>query len=131
MPEVSFESLLGHFNSFCASVELGGRPLHKTKQGPTNGLWSLETTVRLCFQTRFAGHSLETYGRGGAACESWLSQVKLYNLKVDAWRPQRPLFPVRQGNLGPCGFFAYSWKLPAYSGACLLTVDNFSFFAYS
>ena len=27
-----------------------------------------------------------------------------------------------------CGFFAYSWKLPAYSGAFLLTVDNFSFF---
>ena len=29
-----------------------------------------------------------------------------------------------------CSFFAYSWKLPAYSGALLLTVDNFSFFAY-
>ena len=28
-------------------------------------------------------------------------------------------------------FFAYSWKLPAYSGALLLTVDNFSFFTYS
>ena len=27
-----------------------------------------------------------------------------------------------------CGFFAYSWKLPAYSRAFLLTVDNFSFF---
>ena len=27
-----------------------------------------------------------------------------------------------------CGFSAYSWKLPAYSGAFLLTVDNFSFF---
>ena len=27
--------------------------------------------------------------------------------------------------------FAYSWKLPAYSGAFLLTVDNFSFFAYN
>ena len=30
-----------------------------------------------------------------------------------------------------CGFFAYSWKLPAYSGAFLLTDDSFSFFAYS
>ena len=30
-----------------------------------------------------------------------------------------------------CSFFAYSWKLPAYSGAFLLTVDSFSFFAYS
>ena len=28
-------------------------------------------------------------------------------------------------------FFAYSWKLPAYSGALLLTIDNFSFFTYS
>ena len=27
-----------------------------------------------------------------------------------------------------CGFFAYNWKLPAYSGALLLTVDNFCFF---
>ena len=30
-----------------------------------------------------------------------------------------------------CGFFAYSWKLPTYSGAFLLTVDNFSFLTYS
>ena len=41
-----------------------------------------------------------------------------------------------------CSFFAYSWKLPAYGGAFLLTVpayggaflltvDNFSFFAYN
>ena len=28
-------------------------------------------------------------------------------------------------------FFAYSWKLPAYSGAFLLTIDNFCFVAYS
>ena len=27
-----------------------------------------------------------------------------------------------------CGVFVYSWKLPAYSGAFLLTIDNFSFF---
>ena len=30
-----------------------------------------------------------------------------------------------------CSFFAYNWKLPAYSGAFLLTIDNFSFFAYN
>ena len=30
-------------------------------------------------------------------------------------------------NLG-CSFFAYSWKLPAYSGAFLLTVVHLSFF---
>ena len=29
-----------------------------------------------------------------------------------------------------CGFFAYSWKLPAFCGAFLLAVDNFSFFTY-
>ena len=29
------------------------------------------------------------------------------------------------------GFFAYNWKLPAYGGAFLLTVDTFSFFTYS
>ena len=34
-------------------------------------------------------------------------------------------------NTQGCGFFAYSWKLPAYSGAFLLTIDNFSFFAYN
>ena len=28
-------------------------------------------------------------------------------------------------------FFAYSWKLPAYSGAFLVTIDNVSFLAYS
>ena len=28
-------------------------------------------------------------------------------------------------------FFAYSWKLPAYSGAFLLTVDSSSFFTYN
>ena len=27
--------------------------------------------------------------------------------------------------------FTYSWKLPAYSRAFLLTVDNFSFLTYS
>ena len=26
-----------------------------------------------------------------------------------------------------CNFFAYSWKLPAYSGAFLLTIDSFIF----
>ena len=35
------------------------------------------------------------------------------------------------GHFLGCGFFAYSWKLPTYSGAFLLTIDNFSFFTYS
>ena len=29
-----------------------------------------------------------------------------------------------------CRFFAYSWKFPAYSGAFVLTVDNFNFLTY-
>ena len=28
-------------------------------------------------------------------------------------------------------FFAYNWKLPAYSGAFLLTLDNFAFYNWS
>ena len=35
------------------------------------------------------------------------------------------------GNSSGCSFFAYNWKLPAYSGAFLLTIDNFSLFTYS
>ena len=30
-----------------------------------------------------------------------------------------------------CSFFAYNWKLPAYTGAFLLAIDNFSLFTYS
>ena len=30
-----------------------------------------------------------------------------------------------------CSLFAYTWKLPAYSGAFLLAIDNFSFFTNS
>ena len=33
--------------------------------------------------------------------------------------------------LSGCSFFAYSWKLPAYSGAFLLTIDKLSFFTYN
>ena len=41
------------------------------------------------------------------------------------------VFGLHRGVFFGCGFFAYSWKLPAYGGAFLLTVDNFSFFTYS
>ena len=58
----------------------------------------------------------------------------LYIRKPTGRRPQiHPKKSYRKG----CGFFAYSWKLPVYSGAFLLTVGNFSFtyslsfFAYS
>ena len=38
-----------------------------------------------------------------------------------------PKGPSRTKNTTDAAFFAYSWKLPAYSGASLLTVDNLSF----
>ena len=36
-----------------------------------------------------------------------------------------------KGSSNGMRLFAYSWKLPAYSGAFLLAVDNLSFCAYS
>ena len=43
------------------------------------------------------------------------------NASVLGTQRSRTLSPRMIG----CSFFAYSWKLPAYSGACLLTIDNF------
>ena len=34
-------------------------------------------------------------------------------------------------NILRCGFFAYSWKLPAYSGAFYLQLTVLAFFTYS
>ena len=48
--------------------------------------------------------------------------MEMFMLKVDD--------PSRAHAKG-CGFFAYSWKLPTYSWAFLLTVDNSSFSTYS
>ena len=42
-----------------------------------------------------------------------------------------PTSKIWQLHICGCGFFAYSWKLPAYSGAFLLTVDHFSIFTYN
>ena len=55
-------------------------------------------------------------GDGGG---SWVGEFSL-----------SPNFLFKAGKCG-CGFVAYSWKLPTYSGAFLLTIDTFSFFAYS
>ena len=40
---------------------------------------------------------------------------------------RHPSRPVILGMDIGCGFFAYSWKFPACSGAFLLTIDSFSF----
>ena len=57
-------------------------------------------------------------------CNNFGPNVKLFR---HLYQAGRVAVPIRFG----CSFFAYSWKLPAYSGAFSLTVDNFSFFAYS
>ena len=49
-----------------------------------------------------------------------------------SWEPNKGgwvyrVFPYQTPVLG-CDFSAYNWKLPAYSGACLLAVHNLSFF---
>ena len=44
---------------------------------------------------------------------------------------QRYYHTIPRNGVTGCGFFAYNWKLPAYSGGLLLMVDNLSFFTYS
>ena len=51
----------------------------------------------------------------------------------DRMEPNRERTPWRRQScfINGCSFFAYSWKLPTYNGAFLLTIDNFSFFTYN
>ena len=49
---VTLESLLGHFNSFCASVELGGRPLHTSKVIVAFCLDCVDPCQTCCFNPR-------------------------------------------------------------------------------
>ena len=44
---------------------------------------------------------------------------------LECWGFAKGWFPL------DAAFFAYSWKLPAYNGAFLLTDNNFSKFAYN
>ena len=60
----------------------------------------------------------------------------ILNGGVSQFVPKCPVCPVCPplSFLGPrtgCGIFAYSWKLPAYSGAFVLTINKFSFFTYN
>ena len=43
-PKVTLKPLLGHFNSFCVSVELGGHPLHNSKRCFSE--WCVQRVVR-------------------------------------------------------------------------------------
>ena len=50
---------------------------------------------------------------------------------MQGWMPgMQPCHAPILGDIG-CNFSPYNWKLPAYSGAFVPTVDNFSFFTYS
>ena len=131
-PKVTFESLLGHFNSFCFSVELGGRPLHngcvscERCLGPSGrfckpsfGHSTVSTELDRPDCKRFRRRATKTFALIAAQSHNWLVAVSPRLLAADChWARFKPLF------IG-CGFFAYSWKLPAYSEACLLTVNNF------
>ena len=50
---------------------------------------------------------------------------------ISGRRPENPFPAGGQGPSFGCSFFAYSWKLPAYSGDFFLTVDHFSFLTYN
>ena len=52
-------------------------------------------------------------------------------LRIKGCKVLGPAKTHNNQNLGDATFFAYNWKLPAYSGAFFLTVDKFSFFTYS
>ena len=68
---------------------------------------------------------------GGGCFLSWvLNWESTENWDFHRLEPYTNPYSDTSWNFG-CGFFAYSWKLPAYSGAFLLTVDKFSFFTYS
>ena len=55
-----------------------------------------------------------------------LGRGQVWNMASEILRQLNKAF-----NFWGCGFFAYNCKLPACSGAFLLTVDNFNFFACS
>ena len=68
--------------------------------------------------------------------QPWVSRVHLGATLESPETPfaKTPFFLVPElfeTLLYGCSFFAYSWKLPAYSGAFLLTIDNSSFFTCS
>ena len=78
----------------------------------------------------------------GCASKCWLSPLALrgypgitanipqptQSRKVITVNISQTRKPNTEALLNGCSFFAYSLKLSAYSGAFLLTVDNFSFY---
>ena len=69
-PKVTFESLLGHFNSFCASVELGGRPLHN----PTSEKYSLGLVHGLSLPFSVVVHQPKFGSQCKEPCENFFNQ---------------------------------------------------------
>ena len=79
-----------------------------------------------------------TANKGGQNVSSDFGEQKLLwsaSSKTHFWTPLKwgwsGRCPLLVREITGCRFFAYSWRLPAYTGAFLLTIDNFSFFTYS
>ena len=96
----------------------GATPSRPLPKNPAPAGWASSTKMSSSEVPEREGFGVENCLRDGVDRE---------NGKKDAQKEVGTSTKLTPG----CGFFAYSWKLPAYSGAFLLTVDNFSFFAYS
>ena len=92
---VIFESLLGHFNSFCVSVELGARPLHKIKKRENNTcelhVENYGSYMRIIPQ-HVSGHVRDTcmkfLGINKCKCYMLVTCRKVSELKMHYFRPQ-------------------------------------------
>ena len=95
----------------------------------------ISTNFRVNFLVRFVSKPLFYWVVPSNCSEnSLVLLLRFFGFGVLFWllklRVMLSLSSQRPRNTG-CSFFAYSSKLPAYSGAFVLTVDNFSFFTCS
>ena len=87
-------------------------------------------TILLAFGTFFFSSFFGVRGRGETSKSSRETLLRLFGvswvlaLQMVGGDPKAA--SLRKD--AAASFFAYNWKLPADSGALLLTVDNFSFF---
>ena len=126
--------LLGHTSNTAGTFrrKLGKVPEKPRKRSQSVSWNSLESTAGIpqalllkAFEASraFPEFYPPLYGWGRLFFQKWFRRGPL--------RAGHGIPSSTEGYVQGCGFFAYCWKLPSYSGAFLLTVDNFSFFAYS
>ena len=110
----------------CYSQDMGPKRRENTLQPEIIAKWIPRTLFyENNSQTIFPCNSLN---HKGIRDYSWFARVAR-TIRANS-ATKNPLPPTLFFLFG-CGFFAYSWQLPTYSGAFLLTVDNFSFFTHS